>query len=116
MQDWEPLSARKLSQELRVDHRAHLGQDDEAIGAIGRKGGKDALDVFGRAELNGFGVKTQLFRELDSARRLGGLTDVFRVVEDHNPGRRRQKLAEQRHALRQELGGDTSYAREITAW
>ena len=99
----EPLSARKFGQELRVDHRALLGQDDEAIGAIGRKGGKGALDVFGRAELNGFGVETQLFRELDSARRLGGLTDVLWVVKDHDPGRRRQKLAEHRHALRHEL-------------
>jgi hypothetical protein len=71
MQDWEPLSARKLGQKLRVGNRALFGQDDEAIGAIGRKGGKGALDVFGRAELNGFGVETQLFRELDSARRLG---------------------------------------------
>ena len=116
MQDWEPLSARKLGQELRVDHRALFGQDDEAIGAIGRKGGKGALDVFGRAELNGFGVETQLFRELDSARRLGGLTDVLWVVKDHEAGRRRQKLAEHRHALRHELGGDTSHAREIAAW
>jgi hypothetical protein len=33
MQDWEPLSARELSQELRVDDRALLDQDDEAIGA-----------------------------------------------------------------------------------
>jgi hypothetical protein len=33
MQDWEPLSARKLSQELRVDDRPLLDQDDEAIGA-----------------------------------------------------------------------------------
>jgi hypothetical protein len=31
MQDWEPLSARKLSQELRVGNQA-FGQDDEAIG------------------------------------------------------------------------------------
>src|ERR1700730_17048443 len=116
MQDWEPLFARKLSQELRVGYRALLGQDDEAIGAIGRKGGKDALDVFGRAELNGFGFETQLFRELDSARRLGGLTDVLWVVKDHEAGRRRQKFAEHRHALRHELGGDTSHAREIAAW
>src|SRR5438477_9749659 len=116
MQDGEPLSARKLGQELRVNHRALLGQDDEAIGAIGRKGGKGALDVFGRAELNGFGVETKLFRELDSARRLGGLTDVLWVVKDQEAGRRRQKLTEHRHALRQELGGDTSHAREIAAW
>jgi len=94
MQDWEPLSARKLGQELRVGNRALFGQDDEAIGAIGRKGGKGALDVFGRAELNGIGVETQLFRELDKARRLGGLTDVLWVVNDHEAGRRRQKLAE----------------------
>jgi len=73
MHDWQPFSARKLGQELRVGNRALFGQDDEAIGAIGRKGGKGALDVFGRAELNGFGVETQLFRELDKARRLGGL-------------------------------------------
>jgi hypothetical protein len=68
------------------------------------------------AELNGFGVETQLFREHDSARRLGGLTDVLWVVKDHEAGRRRQKLAERRHALRHELGGDTSHAREIAAW
>src|SRR5882757_6085933 len=116
MQDWELLSARKFGQELRVGNRALLGQDDEAIGAIGREGGKGTLDVFGRAELNGLGVETQLFRELDSARRLGGLTDVLRVVKDHEAGRGRQELAEHRQALRQELGGDASHAREIAAW
>src|SRR3977135_4729831 len=113
MQDWERLSERKLGQELRVGNRALFGQDDEAIGEIGRKGGKGALDVFGRAELNGFGVETQLFRELDKARRLGGLTDVLWVVNDHEAGRGRQKLAEHPHALRHELGGEKQTAREI---
>jgi len=113
---WTPSLNDKLDQELRVGNRALFGQDDEAIRAIGRKGGKGALDVFGRAELNGFGVETQLFRELDGARRLGGLTDVLWVVKDHEVGRRRQKLAEHRHALRHELGGDTSHARDIAAW
>src|SRR6266436_3948974 len=116
MQNWEPLSARKLGQQVRLDHRTLLGQDDEAIGAIGRKGGKGAVDVFSRAELNGFGVETQLFRELDSARRLGRLTDVLWVVKDHEARRRRQQLAEHGHALRHELGGETSHAREIAAW
>jgi hypothetical protein len=46
----------------------------------------------------------------------GGLADVLWVVKDHEAGRRRQKLAEHRHALRHELGGDTSHAREIAAW
>jgi hypothetical protein len=41
-----------------VGNRTLFGQDDEAIGAIGRKGGECAHDVFGRAELNGFGVET----------------------------------------------------------
>src|SRR5262249_43169245 len=114
MQDREPLFARKLSQELRVGYRALLGQDDEAIGTIGRKGGKGGLDILGRAELNSFGVEIQLLRKLDSASGLGWLTDVFRVVKDHEAGSRRQKLAKYRQALRQELGGETSHAREIT--
>src|SRR5204862_6271135 len=50
------------------------------------------------------------------ARRRGGLTDVLWVVKDHEAGRRRQKLAEHRHSLRHELGGDTSHTRDITAW
>jgi len=72
MHDWEPFSARKLGQELRVAiERVRSGRRGHR--AIVAKGGKGALDVFGRAELNGFGVETQLFRELDKARRLGGL-------------------------------------------
>jgi len=43
MQDWEPLFSRKLGQELRVGYRALLGQDDEAIGVIGRKTGARGL-------------------------------------------------------------------------
>jgi len=54
-----------------VGYRALLGQDDEAIGTIGRKGGKGSLDILGRAELNSFGVETQLLRKLDSASGLG---------------------------------------------
>ena len=46
----------------------------------------------------------------------GRLTDVLWVVKDHEAGRRRQKLAEHRQALRHELGSDTSHAREIAAW
>ena len=85
----EPLSTRKLGQELGVHHRTLLRQDDDAVGAIGWEGRKSPLDVFSRAELNRFGIKAKLLRELDSARRLGGLTDVLRVVKDHEAGRRR---------------------------
>ena len=75
-----------------MSNRALLREDDEAIGTIGREGREGALDVFGRAELNGFGVETQLFRELDSARRLGRFTDVLRVVENYK-ARRGRRLA-----------------------
>jgi len=70
MQDREPFSARKLGQQLRVSNRALLREDDEAIGTIGREGREGALDVFGRAELNGFGVETQRLERKNSGRTL----------------------------------------------
>src|ERR1700745_4229522 len=60
MQERQPLSARKLGQEFRVKHRALLCEHDEAIRAITRKGGKRALDVVRRAELNRRRTQAQL--------------------------------------------------------
>jgi len=68
----KPFSARKLAKSFAVGNRALFGQDDEAIGRSVAKAEK-ARSMSSRAELNGFGVETQLFRELDKARRLGGL-------------------------------------------
>jgi hypothetical protein len=58
MEDRQSLSARKLSQEFRVKHRALLCEYNETIRPISRKGGKSAFDVLRRAELNSLCIKT----------------------------------------------------------
>ena len=62
MQDRKALSARELGQELGIGDRTLFSQHDEAVRPIGREGRERALDVFGRAELEGFGVEPQAFR------------------------------------------------------
>jgi len=114
MQEWSPRSARKLSQELRVDHRTlffasvSVPDDRPHTGRSVAKAAKGALDVFGpRAEMNGIWSRgpSSFASSTSGAPPRGAYCRFSGFCKGHEAGRRRKEsLAEHRQALRQHLG------------
>src|SRR5262245_23614221 len=112
----EALPACKFGQKLGINDRALLGQDDNAVRAISGERGKGALNILGRAKFDCSGGEALLSCERNRVRGLIRFADVLGVVKNGDPGEGRHKLAKHGHALRHELGGETSDAGEIAAW
>src|SRR5215510_6469556 len=111
----EALPACKFGQKLGINDRALLGQDDNTVRAISGERGKGALNILGRAKFDCSGGEALLSCERNRARGLIRFADVLGVVKNGDPGEGLHKLAKHGHALRHELGGETSDAGEIAA-